>query len=197
MVAQPSLIVNTLIVIGEGFWVLSATAQLRRLMRTRNVKGLSAVTTTLNTAGNVGWLTYFALNHLWFPVVTNVMILVLSVAILGFILSSRRQFVRGLAAIVIIGPLTSYVLVVHPAAGGWLGMAFNWLAGTPQLAKIMRRRKVSGLSERALYFALGAMLCVLTYGLIIHSLPLVAGCIQGLIYMALTLTYYYRHRKHD
>lgn len=42
----------------------------------------------------------------------------------------------------------------------------------------------------------GAMLFVLSYGLLIHSLPLVTGCIQGLIYAAVIIGHYYRYRKH-
>jgi uncharacterized protein with PQ loop repeat len=197
MIVQPTLLENVLIVIGEGSWVLSAAAQLRRLVKTRNVKGLSAPSQTLNAAGNIGWCTYFALNHLWFPFVTNIMVVTLTVLILGFTLSNRKQFVRGLAAIAIVGPLTSYLLIRFPGAGGWIGMSYNWLAGTPQVGRIIRRKKVSGLSERALYFAVGAMLFTISYGLLIHSWPLIVGCTQGLIYAAVMLTYYYRYRKHD
>lgn len=197
MIIQPTLAENILIVIGEGAWVLSAAAQLRRLVKTRNTKGLSAPSQTLNAAGNIGWCTYFGLNHLWFPFVTNIMIFVLAVAILGFTLSNRRQFARGLMTIAVVGPVTSAVLLSFPASGGWVGMLYNWIAATPQLIKILRHKKVSGLSERALYFATGAMLFTLTYGLLIHSAPLIAGCTQGLIYMYVTIVYYYRHRWND
>lgn len=197
MVVTPTPVENLLIVIGEGAWVLSAAAQLRQLMRTRNTRGLHAVTQTLNTAGNVGWCTYFALNHLWYPFVTNVMVLGLGVGIIGFILVDRKQFARGLLAIAVIGPITGYALVRNPALGGWVGMAYNWLAGTPQLVRITRRKKVSGLSERSLFFATSAMLCVLAYGLLIHALPLIAGSIQGLTYMTITMRYYYRYRRYN
>jgi len=196
MIIQPTPLENLLIVVGEGAWVFSAAAQLRRLIKTRNTHGLSAVSQTLNAAGNVGWCTYFALNHLWFPFVTNIMVLLLAVAIVGYILSNRKQFIRGLVTIAIVGPLTSYMLIHNPGAGGWIGAGYNWLAGTPQLARIIHRKKVSGLSEKGLFFALGALLFALSYGLLIHSAPLVAGCSQGLIYMWITMTYYYRYRHH-
>lgn len=196
MIIQPTPVENLLIVVGEGAWVLSAAAQLRRLVKTRNTRGLSAVSQTLNAAGNVGWCTYFALNHLWFPFVTNIMVLILSVGILAYILSNRKQFFRGLVAIAIVGPITSYVLFHNPGAGGWIGAGYNWLAATPQLLRIIRRKKVSGLSERSLFFALGAMLFTLSYGLLIHSAPLIVGCLQGLAYMWVTMTFYYRHRHH-
>jgi len=196
MIVQPTPLENVLIVIGEGSWVLSAGAQLRRLARTRNIRGLSPLSQTLNAAGNIGWCTYFALNHLWFPFATNILILGLTVAILGFTLANRKNFVRGLVAIAVVGPLTSYMLLRYPASGGWIGMSYNWLAGTPQLARIIRRKKVSGLSERALYFAVGAMLFTISYGLLIHSGPLIAGCSQGLVYASATLVYYYRYRRH-
>lgn len=196
MVVQPSPIVNVLIVVGEGFWVFSAAAQLRRLIATRNTKGLSAVSQTLNAAGNIAWCTYFALQHLWFPFVTNIMVISLTIAILGFTLSNRRQFAKGLITIIIVGPLTSYGLIHFPSESGWFGMAYNWMASTPQLIRIVRRKKVSGLSQRSLFFATGAMLFVLSYALIIHSLPLMTGCLIGLTYEGIIFRYYYRYRRH-
>jgi len=196
MLVHPSLTANALIVIGEGFWVLSALAQLRRLVRTRNTRGLSAPSLTLNAAGNMGWCTYFALNHLWYPFVTNIMVITLTIAILGYTLSNRKQFVRGLITIAIVGPITSYALFHFPSESGWLGVLYNWLASTPQLARIIRRRKVSGLSEKGLYCAGGAMLFTMSYALIIHSRPLVTGCAIGLVSSCIILTYYYRYRKH-
>lgn len=196
MIAHPSLLVNILIVVGEGFWVFSIGAQLFKLYRTRNTRGLSAPSQTLNAAGNVTWATYFAVNHLWFPFTTNVVMFFLATITLGYILSDRKQFGKGLVAIMVIAPLTSYVLITHPNAGGWLGMVYNWIAGTPWLFRILRRKKVSGLSEHGIYFALGAMACVLAYGLIIRSWPLIAGCIQGFVYELVVLKYYYRHRRH-
>jgi hypothetical protein len=146
MIVQPTLIENALIVIGESAWVLSAAAQLRRLVKTRNTRGLSAPSQTLNAAGNIGWCTYFALNHLWFPFVTNIVVVTLTIAILGFTLANRKQFVRGLLTIAIVGPLTSFVLFHFPAQSGWLGMSYNWLAATPQLNSDRAQKK----SQRAI-----------------------------------------------
>ncbi len=187
---------NVLIVLGESFWVFSTAAQLRRLVKTRNTHGLSAPSQTLYAAGNVAWVTYFAIQHLWYPFVTNIIIMFLAIALIGFTLSDRKQFSKGLAAIVIIGPITSYILITHPGSGGWVGMAYNWIAGTPWLFRVIRRKKVSGISEKSMFFALGAMACVLAYGLIIHSLPLITGSLQGFAYELIVLRYYYRHRSH-
>lgn len=196
MINHPSLLVNVLIVVGEGFWVFSTAAQLIKLYRTRDTRGLSPPSQTLNAAGNVAWTTYFTVNHLWFPVATNVIMFFLGTAALGYTLSNRRKFAQGLISIAIVGPVTSYLLITHPGAGGWMGMAYNWIAGTPWLIKVVRGKKVSGISERAIIFALGAMLCVLAYGAIIRSLPLIAGSIQGLVYELTVARYYYRHRHH-
>jgi uncharacterized protein with PQ loop repeat len=196
MINHPSLLVNVLIVVGESFWVFSTGAQLIRLYRTRNTKGLSPPSQTLNAAGCVAWATYFAVNHLWYPFATNVIMVVLGTAVLGYTLSNRKKFGQGLAAIAVVGPVTSYLLIVHPGAGGWIGMAYNWIAGTPWLARVVRRKKVSGISLRSMYFALGAMSCVLAYGIIIHSWPLIVGSIQGFAYELVVLKFYYRHRHH-
>ncbi|OGL30445.1 hypothetical protein A3F37_01040 [Candidatus Saccharibacteria bacterium RIFCSPHIGHO2_12_FULL_41_12] len=197
VIYHPSLAGNVLIVIGEGFWVLSATSQLRRLVKTHNTRGLSAPSQTLNAAGNVAWCAYFALQHLWYPFVTNVIVLALTMSILGFTLSNKKQFAKGIIAIAVVGPLTSYMLLRHPASSGWVGMIFNWIAATPWLMKVITKKKVSGISEKGLMFALGAMLCTLAYGILIHSWPLIAGCIQGLIYTAIIMQFYYRYRHHD
>ncbi|HVA11046.1 MAG TPA: hypothetical protein VNG32_02665 [Candidatus Dormibacteraeota bacterium] len=197
MLVHPSLLVNALIVGGEGFWVVSGATQLRRLAKTRNTRGLSALTLTLNGAGNIAWCTYFASNHLWYPFATNVLVIILNVALLGYTLSNRKQFVRGLVAIAVFGPLTSYALLRFPAESGWFGMAYNWVAATPQLARIVHRKKVSGLSERSLYWAMAAMLLTLAYGLLIHSRPLVAASIRGILYNFVIFIYYYRYRRHD
>jgi uncharacterized protein with PQ loop repeat len=197
MLVHPSLAVNILVVVGESFWVFSASAQLHRLVKTRNTRGLSALSSTLNAAGSVAWATYFFINHLWFPFTTNVVIFFLGTATVGYILSNRKLFAKGLLTIATVGPLTSYLLIAHPGWGGWIGMGYNWIAGTPWLYRIVKRKKVSGLSEKGIFFALGAMSCVLAYGIIIRSLPLITGSIQGFAYELTVLRLYYHHRKHD
>jgi uncharacterized protein with PQ loop repeat len=196
MLVHPSLAVNILVVVGESFWVFSISAQLLRLIKTRNTRGLSAPSQALNSAGNIAWATYFFINHLWFPFATNVLLFFLGTVALGYILSNRKQFVKGLVTIAIVGPLTSYLLVAHPSWGGWVGMGYNWIAGTPWLYRIVKHKKVSGLSDKGLFFALGAMSCVLAYGLIIQSLPLIVGSIQGFAYELTVLRFYYRYRRH-
>lgn len=194
MVTQPSLAVNFLIVIGESAWVIGDAVQLKKLIRTRNARGLSALTQTLNTAGTIGWSTYFALNHLWYPFFTNIIFFLVGTAILGYILLDREKFLKGFLAILVIGPITSYVLLHSPDSAGWLGVFYNWVAATPRLIKVMRTRKVSGIAEKTFFFDIGAITCTLTYGTIIHSEPLVAGCLQGLLYTAIIMRYYYRYR---
>lgn len=195
MVAHPSLAVNILIIVGESAWVIGDTFQLRKLIKTHDTRGLSALTQTLNTAGTVGWATYFALNHLWFPFVTNILFFMVGTAILGYILFDKKKFLKGLAAILIIGPITSYVLFHMPEAAGWLGMSYNWIAATPRLVKVVRIKKVSGIAEKTFYFDICAIVCTLTYAAIIHSEPLIAGCVQGLVYTAIVMRYYYHYRN--
>ena len=196
MISHPSLLVNVLILIGEGFWVCSIAAQLIKIRRTRNTRGLSAVSQTLNTAGNVAWATYFAINHLWYPFATNITMIPLGAAVLGYILSNRKQFGKGMLAIATIGPLTSYLLILSPGSGGWIGMLYNWIAGTPWLIRVVRKKKVSGISAHGIFFALGAMSCVLAYGIIIRAWPLIVGSIQGFVYELTVARYYYRYRRH-
>src|SRR4051794_14844587 len=102
MLVHPSLLVNILILLGVGFWVCSIAAQLIKLRRTRNTRGLSAPSQILNTAGNIAWATYFGINHLWYPFATNVTMFFLGTAALGYILSNRKQFGKGMLTIAIV-----------------------------------------------------------------------------------------------
>jgi len=38
------------------------------------------------------------------------------------------------------------------------------------------------------------MTSILLYGLLIHALPLVVGCLQGMVYQAVIASYYYHYR---
>ena len=193
MIQQPETLINIFIVLGESFWIFSAYAQLRKLRKTRDTKGLSAITITLNAAGNIAWCRYFGLYHLWFPFIANVMVLTLSIGILAYILSDRTKLFGRTAVIIVIGMLTSYILVTSTEQSGWLGVIFNWVAATPWLVKVVTTKRVTGISGKSLFFAALAMLLTLTYALFIHSLPLIAGCLQGLLYISIISGYYYRY----
>jgi uncharacterized protein with PQ loop repeat len=189
-----TIIENIFLIIGESFWFISGFTQLKHLIKTRDTHGLSAVSTTLNSAAGIAWIVYFIHIQLWFPVLTNIAVCSIGITTLGYILSNRRLFSKGLLAIAIIAPITSYALVTYPAAAGWLAMVYNWIANTPQLYRVVSRRKVTGLSERALFATWVAMTCVLIYGSMIQSMPLVVGSLIGMTYEAIIMRYYYRYR---
>jgi len=193
-----TLIENTLLIIGESFWLFSAVVQLHHAMSKKTTRGLSAITTTLNAAGNVGWMTYFTLRQLWLPVGTNLAMFIVSVALLSFILShNRRQFHRGLLTIMLVGPLTTYLLWRFPNASGWMGMLYNFIAGTPYLIKVIKTKRLSGVSGRALIFAWGAMTTILLYAILVDAPPLIVGCTQAIIYQTIITKYYLRYRRRE
>jgi uncharacterized protein with PQ loop repeat len=191
---SPSLLENLLILIGESFWVFAIATQLHKLIRTRDPKGLSPITQTLNAAGNIAWITYFAANSLWFPVATNIILLVLSLGVLYFILADRTLYKRALGAILVIAPLTSAILIYFPDWSGWLGVAYNAIAATPWLIHVLRTTKLSGISIHALWLDQVAMGCTLAYALLIGSVPLTVGCAQGLLYTWIITYRTYRYR---
>jgi uncharacterized protein with PQ loop repeat len=191
-----TIIENTLILIGESFWVFSSTAQLIKLLKTHNKHGLSPVNQAINAAGNVAWITYFASRHLWFPFTTNFLLFFITVAVLGYTLTNKRLFMRGITAIAIVGPLTSILLILVPHIGGWLGVAYNTAASTPWLVHIIKTKKTSGISSHSLALAYSATLFTLAYAILIVSYPLIVGCLLGLTYDGLTIRYYLRYRKH-
>lgn len=192
-----TIVENTLIIVAEGFWILSNSSQLKRLIKTRNRKGLSAPNQTLNAAGNIAWATYFASRRLYVPMVTNLTMLIITVTTLAYTLGNRKQFIQGLIAIAIVGPLTSYLLIEFPGISGWVGVSLNAVASAPWLVHVIRTKKTSGISERSLFFSLGAIFCTLTYALLIASAPLVVGCALGLVSVSTVMRYYYRYRHHN
>jgi uncharacterized protein with PQ loop repeat len=191
------LIENALIIAGEAFFLSSSYSQLRKLIKTRNTKGLYAPTAALNASGNVAWMTYFTSQRLWIPLSTNFAMFVLTMITMGYLLANKKQFLKALISILILGPITAFLIIVYPNFSGWTGMIFNTIASTPWLIHVIRTKKVSGLSERSLYLSTGAMSCVLAYGILVKSAPLIAGCVQGLVYMLIVASYYYFYRSKD
>lgn len=191
-----TIIENVFLTVGELFWLFSSLSQLHHMVTKRDILGLSAPTTALNASANVAWATYFTTRHLWLPVATNLANLAVSTAILAYLLGNRKQFAKGILSIVIVGPLTSYLLITWPDLAGWIGMAYNAIASTPWLVRVVTKRKVTGISERALLFAGGAMTCIFIYAVLIHAAPLIIGCLQGMVYEIIILRYYYRYRHH-
>jgi len=190
-----TIIENILIISSEGFWILSNWSQLRKLIKTSNRRGLNAVNQTLNAAGNIAWITYFAHQRLFVPVATNATMFLLTAATLAYTLGNRKQFNRGILAIAILGPLTNYIIVAHASISGWIGVIYNEVAVLPWVANIILTHKTSGLSERGLFFAIGAMTCTFTYGLLISSVQLIAGTLAGMLNTLIVMTYYYRYRR--
>ena len=189
-----TIIENILIIAGESFWILAVLSQLLRLIKTGDRKGLSAPSQTLNAAGSIAWIAYFTSIHLFVPATTNFINGVITVMTLGYTLKDKRQFTKGLLAIATIGPLTSYLLIAYPSQSGWVGVIYNAIASTPWVVHVVRTKKTSGISERGFFFALGAMLCTLVYGVLVDSIPLITGCILGMTSSAIVMTYYYRYR---
>jgi uncharacterized protein with PQ loop repeat len=193
-VLTKSIIENVLIIAGEGFWVLSAFAQVKRLVRTKNRKGLSAPNQTLNAAGNIAWITYFSSRHLYVPVASNLALFLLTVTALFYTLGNKNQFKRGLLAIAVVGPLTSYLLLQYPSISGWVGAAYNFIASLPWVFHVVRTKKTSGISERSLMFTYGALTCVFIYSILIVSIPLVVNISAAFITTSIIARYYYRYR---
>ncbi|HWB38921.1 MAG TPA: PQ-loop repeat-containing protein [Candidatus Saccharimonadales bacterium] len=190
-----TIIENIFLLIGESFWAFSVIAQLRKVLKTHKTHGLSAPSITLNAAGNIGWIVYFIHRQLWFPVATNIVVVTGAILLLGAVLENNRlQYRRGLAAIFTIGPLTSLLLIGFPAIGGWLGMSYNWIAGTPWLIHVMTSKKLTGISTHSLFFTWGAITSVLIYGSLIHATPLVVGSLQGIAYQIVIGKRYFKYR---
>lgn len=192
-----TIIENILIIAAEAFWIFSNFSQLRKLIKTRNPRGLYAPTQVLNAAGNIAWASYFASKRLWVPLSTNLIMLVLTTITIGYLLKDKKQLAKGLVSIAVIGPIAALVIIKYPDFSGWTGMIFNTIASTPWLFHVVTTKRTSGISGRSLYFALGANLCTLTYAILIGSAPLIVGCVQGLTYLMVIAYHYYCYRNYD
>jgi uncharacterized protein with PQ loop repeat len=189
------IIENSLIIAAEIFWISSNFSQLKKLVKGRDSRGLSAPSQTLNAAGNIAWVSYFFSRQLFVPVVTNASMMLLTLLILFYTLDkNKKQFSRGLTSIIIIAPITAYVLIAMPEIAGWTAVAYNLIAVSPWIYRVVSTKKVTGISERSIHFSIGAMLCTLAYALMINSSPLVVGATLGLIYMTIIMRYYYTYR---
>ncbi len=192
-----TIIENVLIISAEGFWLVSNYSQLQKLIKTRKLKGLYAPNQVLNAAGNIAWATYFFSRHLYVPFITNLTMMLITLTTLFYLLGNKKQFTKGIIAIAVIGPLTSYLLVAYPSMSGWVGVVYNAIASTPWFVHVLRTKRVSGISERSIYFSLSAMLTTLSYGILISSIPLITGCVIGLTFNLIIMRYYYHYRLHD
>jgi uncharacterized protein with PQ loop repeat len=191
-----TVIENILIVLGESFWVFSAFAQLRRLLKTSDKLGLSPISQTANATGDIAWATYFASRHLWYPFATNIIIIALTILILGYTLTNKRQFSKGLLAIVIFGPTTSLLLLNFPHIAGWIGVLYNNIAAAPWLIHVIRTKKTSGISRHSLVWTYAAITFTFSYAILIISFPLMAGCLLGIFTTSIITRYYFRYHKH-
>lgn len=189
-----TIIENFFLLVGESFWFFAGVSQLRHTIKSGNTKGLSAVSVTLNAAGNIAWIVYFVGLNLWFPVFTNVLVLSVTLPLIGYILADRKKFYQALGSIAVIGPSTSYLLINFTSISGWLAMSYNWIAGTPQLIKVISHKKITGFSERSIWMVLVATSSVVIYGTLIGAKPLIIGGIQGIIYELVVVYHYYRYR---
>lgn len=190
-----TIIENIFLLIGESFWFFAGASQLKHVIKTKNTRGLSAPSVTLNSAGNIAWIVYFINLKLWFPVFTNLLVLSVTVPLIGFILADKRKFYSALGSIGAIAPSTSWILINFSNISGWLAMSYNWIAGTPQLLKVINHKKITGFSEHAILFVLGATSSVVIYGTLIGAKPVIAGGIQGLIYELVVTYYFYSYRR--
>lgn len=176
-------------------WFFAGLSQLKHVLKTKQLKGLSAPSITLNIAGNIAWIIYFISIKMWFPVFTNICVLAVCLPLVALLLGNRRKFAQALASIATISPLTSYALINFPSISGWLAMSYNWTASTPQLIKVTRHKHIPGFSEHSIWYVFTATSCVLVYGALIGAKPLIVGAVQGLVYQFVVARYYYRYRN--
>jgi hypothetical protein len=68
--------------------------------------------------------------------------LVITSLILGFTLANKIQFIKGLVAIAIVGPLTGILILSFPHISGWIGVGYNFIAMMPWIIHILKTKKL-------------------------------------------------------
>lgn len=88
MAIEASLVVGAVASLAS---IVSFAPQAWRIVKTRDVTGLSAATYSITVGGFVLWTTYGVLLGAWPLIVTNAICFVLSAFILAMVLLPRRQ----------------------------------------------------------------------------------------------------------
>jgi len=78
---------------------------------------------------------------------------------------------------------------------GWLGVAFGLMVAPPQLYKIIKYKKVDGISLVTYTFLCCALMCYLIHAIYIKSLVFTVAQSVNLITNAVILIYLLRGRK--
>lgn len=186
--------VVALAIFSEGAGVIATVIQVAKTARTKNKRGISVWKNALVGSSIIGWLMYGLSQQIWPVVVSNTIMLPLMTYFLYLLAHSKKR--RQLVTIMFVcGAILGVVLLfLSRSAAGWVSLIFMTLAMLPQMAKVLREKRIDGLSRKAEMLWLAVNIATFLYALDIKAYPLVLAGIVGTSYSIVVLTML--HRKH-
>lgn len=176
-----SLVLNLLVITASvlGSWM--AFPQARRLVRTRDVGGVSASWIGVSMALNSWWIAYGVAAHVWAVIPVSIVSLALYVTIaVVFVQTAGRDAVGGLLGGSLLLGMIPLPFVLY---GGWefAGFAIGLCYGLqllPAVVGVYRTRELTGVSAATWFIAALEATIWFVYGLGVSDIALVfAGAV--------------------
>jgi uncharacterized protein with PQ loop repeat len=176
-------------IVAAGFAVPQFLPQIRKLLTTRDMAGVSPSWAALTSVNNAAWLTYFTLSRYWTALIPSVSATLLAGTLTILLLRRRRP-----------GALITAWAITLAAAGatagraglGTLLTAAFLLQVMPSLWTAYRTPRPTGISSGTWLLILGELTCWLTFGLHTADPRLVTLGASGIIVSTLMLARIYR-----
>lgn len=182
--------ITTMVVVANVAGAGMAYPQAARLVRTRNVNGVSGVWAGVSIAMNGWWLVYGVANGLWGLVPVSVIASVLYAVIA--VTYSRAVGMSALRALALGGLVLGMVPLPVLLIGGWTaaGIAIGLCYGLqllPAVVKSFRTSDLRGVASATWLMALVESAIWLVYGLYVTDGALLVGGVAGVAMSAIIL----------
>ena len=171
-----------------GFAVPQFLPQIRKLLTTRDMAGVSPSWAALTSVNNAAWLAYFIMSRYWTALIPSTSATLLAGTLAVLLLRRRRPGPRPAALIA----AWAIILAAAGAAAGRPGLgtlltAAFLLQVMPSLWTAYRTPRPTGISSGTWLLILGELTCWLTFGLHTADPRLLILGTSGIIVSALML----------
>jgi uncharacterized protein with PQ loop repeat len=179
-------------IVAAGFAVPQFLPQIRKLLTTRDMAGVSPSWAALTSVNNAAWLAYFIMSRYWTALIPSTSATLLAGTLAVLLLRRRRPGPRPAALI------TAWAIILaaagaaagRPGLGTLLTAAFL-LQVMPSLWTAYRTPRPTGISSGTWLLILGELTCWLTFGLHTADPRLITLGTSGIIVSTLMLARIY------
>jgi uncharacterized protein with PQ loop repeat len=180
-------------IVAAGFAVPQFLPQIRKLLTTRDMAGVSPSWAALTSVNNAAWLAYFIMSRYWTALIPSTSATVLAGTLAVLLLRRRRPGARPSALITAwaITLAASGAAAGRPGLGTLLTAAFL-LQVMPSLWTAYRTPRPTGISIGTWLLILGELTCWLTFGLHTADPRLITLGTSGIIVSTLMLARIHR-----